>query len=258
MKAKHENPFDTLAELELTSPSESDLISEKEIFADLRFSDDQIDVGGYDICVSLAKATLHIHAWGSHISPGTRLAEQSKLSRSHTETRRKMAAIKKATGENKSIGANTLGFAQGNIGTDAHEEHGEEIEIEIIQEINYHYVRATSGNRWIICEGSNDNGDVPLNDTYIANDLLCKIKPNENANSVSVDGMVVVRKSDFSVEVTGSKLQREYRDRLHRNKFHKAIIAKCLSEYTGQTDNEQSRGRLIVSRSTLETDPDVS
>ncbi len=258
MKSHHENPFDTLAELELNSPSETDLVSEKEIFAELRFADDEIDVGGYDIRVSLTKATLHIHAWGSSISPGTRLAESSKLSRNRTETRRRMATIDRASGRNASAGGNSLGNFRTKIEMENTEHEGCEDEVEIVQEVNHRYVRAASGNRWIINEGSSENGDLPLNDTYIANDLLCKVKPNDNTNSISVDGVVVVRKSDIFVEVSGNKLQREYRERLHRDKFHRAIVARCLSEYTGQTDNEKSRGRLIVSRSKLETDPDVS
>lgn len=257
MEAVHENPFETLSELELNSDNVADMLSDREIRAELRFSSDEIGVGGYDITVSLIKATLHLEAWGSSIAPGTRLAERSRLEETHKQRMRRTLTKTRALKEAASAKA---GVFDSSIGGSTEKEDGSEdtAELEIEREISNNFVKPTSGNRWIISEGSNGTATATLDGTYIANDVLCVLKPNKHANTISATATVVARSSDIHVEVQGTPLQRELRERLHKNRFHTAIVAKCLDEYRGQSDREKQRGRLILSRSTLEFDPDVS
>lgn len=256
MREVHENPFDTLSELELNTPTEFDLISEKEIRAELRFSEDTIDVGRYDITVTLSSAILHLTIRGGRILPGSRVSEVSRAQIDYDQTIRKRATVTKALEVGARLGASNSNSSATLSGTKSGSTE-DEVELEIKQSISRQNVRTLSGNRWRIQESDANSAPSPLDGAYIANEVLCIVSPLENANTLSVEACLAARKKDFLVTPSGNSLMKEIRERTHKEKFMSAIIAKCLIEGTGQQESAHASGNFIISRSSLSLDDDA-
>ena len=256
MKSKHENPFDTLCELALNCPLDDSLSSDKTVRAELRFAEDSIDVGDYDITVSLTSATLHVDAWGSEIAPGSRLGDSPRRSVEETRRIRKQTTARRALELGGRLEVSDKGASAGLFGSRKTDQE-DTVELEITQHVKHMFLKPMSGNRWRIREASSPEEPTTLDGTYIANEVLCVVTPKELSNTINVDAIVVARKRDFEIRADGSFLKREYRERVHRDAFMKAIVAKCLTEYSGQTAEAERRGQLIVARSSLRSDDET-
>ena len=77
MKRNHENPFDSLVELELFTGSDEELFVSSDVLADLRCDEEEIELEDYSFYVGIRRAHLHLDLAGCEILPGTRLNDRS-------------------------------------------------------------------------------------------------------------------------------------------------------------------------------------
>lgn len=77
MKRNHENPFDSLIELELYSGSDDELFVSSNVLADLRCDEEEIELEDYSFYVGIRRAHLQLDLAGCDILPGTRLNDRS-------------------------------------------------------------------------------------------------------------------------------------------------------------------------------------
>ena len=60
MKRNHENPFDSLVELELFSTSDDELFVSSDVLADLRCDEEEIELEDYSFYVGIRRAHLQL------------------------------------------------------------------------------------------------------------------------------------------------------------------------------------------------------
>lgn len=240
------NPFDLLGEVELNAGDNDDLFSNTEVFAEVRFDEDELEVeGSYEISVSLTKCYLELELWGCEIVPGSRLNDRPKEAIHHeTKIRRQAtarAAVSAKANTSKS-GASGHFAAEGALVGEHSDEHLSSSSWET------NCVVAKSGKRWLLQEPS---AAAPLSGTYIANERLCEITPNEHTNNVEVLARLTTRKRDIIVEPQGTSIEAAYRKIKHQQKFIAAIIAKSLSEASSDSEKDVENGKIVIGKSRL-------
>jgi hypothetical protein len=254
MKANHENPFNFLSELELNAGEAEDLFSSTEIFCELRFSKEQLDLADVEVSVGASRATLTVETWGCDIVPGSRLNDLSRPMEQAKITSRQRRTAKGAISAGAQFSQKEASGRFGGVGS-------AELETEKNDERSVEWeslhVKSKAGKRWMVENATTVDLGAALDGTYIANERLCEIGARESANLVEFVGLVSVRKRDLVIEFDGSPVRRELRKFTHQEKVIKALMAKSLVQGSHDPDRAFGAGEIIVSRSTLSGEGDA-
>lgn len=254
MKASHENPFNFLSELELNAGEAEDLFSSTEIFCELRFSQEQLDLEDVEVSVGAYRATLTVETWGCDIVPGSRLNDLSRPMEQARLTSRRIRTAKGAVSAKAHFSQREAGGGIGGVGSaELETEKNDERSVEW-QSL---HVKCKAGKRWIIENATAVDLGAVLDGTYISNQRLCEIAARENSNLVEFVGLVSVRKRDLQIEFDGNPVRRELRKYTHQEKVIKALMAKALVQGSHDPDRAFGAGEITISRSILSGEGDA-
>lgn len=249
MKRKHENPFDSLVELELFSGSDEELFVSTDVFADLRCDEEEIELENYSFYVGIRRAHLQLDLAGCEILPGTRLNDRSSAQDA-------VVVQKRGSVSSGSVLGGGLSASQADIDAKGSWSKQKSSDQSTSAEASYQrsYVTSRPGKKWEVRNPSELIESQCLSGTFLSNDRLCQVERRDGSNLVEVSGRVLVRRRDLTFRVDGNPLVKELRGIIHKERFMKAVVAKSLVENTGQQESELQIGALVVARSTISSE----
>ena len=249
MKRNHENPFDSLVELELFSTSDDELFVSSDVLADLRCDEEEIELEDYSFYVGIRRAHLQLDLAGCDILPGTRLNDRSSAQDA-------VLVQKRGSVASSSVINGGLSASQVEVNAQASWANQKISDRSTSAEVSYQrsYVTSRPGKKWEVRNPSELIESQCLSGTFLSNDRLCQVERREGSNLVEVVGRVLIRRRDLTFRVDGNPVVRELRGIIHKERFMKAVVAKSLVENTGQQESELQVGALVVARSTISSE----
>jgi hypothetical protein len=249
MKQNHENPFDSLVELELFSGSDEELFVSSDVLADLRCDEEEIELEDYSFYVGIRRAHLQLDLAGCDILPGTRLND-------HSSVQSAVMVQKRGAIASSSVVKGSLSASRADVDAQGSWSKQRSSDKSTLAEVSYqrNFVTSRPGKKWEVRNPSELIESQCLSGTFLSNDRLCEVQRREGSNLVEVSGKVLVRRRDLTFRVDGNMVVRELRGIIHKEKFMKAVVAKSLVENTGQEESELQVGALVIARSTISSE----
>ncbi|MGC0325025.1 hypothetical protein ABIG06_005654 [Bradyrhizobium sp. USDA 326] len=240
--ASDNNSLPHLLELKLrVQPCEEEQ-SHKDVRVDLRVHCSEID-GPEDclISVRLKSATIDLDLTGLDAVPNTRLGEplrDLKVTSKQTNTIRTTLDGKAAA--HAGVDVAKLNPATLKLSADA----SAEVKVTALQtskqDVTEYRVKARPGDTWEVAEPPKKTATgterVPLDGTYLLDQVLCRVAPQRGANMMSVGVSAYAKQRDLHLELVKGDLWQTFMSK-SQEKLFKILVAKSLgqagSKYAG-------------------------
>ncbi len=236
--ANDKNAFPDLIEVLLRVPRGSNKEDIHDVRVELRINSLSLETDdNLEFLIELDRANLSLDLDGLEVMPKTRHGEPTKqndVSIDHKLTNQKTVNSDlsgKLEGKLGNQPSATLSASMsGNVGSKTVESVSSKQTHKLLR------VKARGNLTWEITEPLINGGATPLADTYLNDDVLCKVKAVEGANQLAVRLESFARKRDIRITPRTKGKIFEFKSKNHEKVF-KTLVAKSIgsSETNGGT-----------------------
>jgi hypothetical protein len=205
---------------------------QKDVRVDLRIGRSEIDgPEGAVISVQLKKATMDLELAGLDAVPKTRLGEPVRdIEIVEKQTTNVKTNVEGKVAMHAGVDIAKLNPASLRLSADATAEAKATSVHTTKQEITEYRVKARGGDTWEISEPRTKTSGMqekPLDGTYLLDQVLCKVAPQNGANINSVGVTAYAKQRDITLELTKGNLWQTFVN-TSQEKLFKILVAKSL------------------------------